>query len=71
MAKMKIYEIARSLQNKIPDIKSKDLVDLLQKNGFEAKGAQSSIEDAAIMFLMNHFNGKSSKKRKKRLRKLQ
>ena len=62
MAKMKIYEIARSLQNKIPDIKSKDLVDLLQKNGFEAKGAQSSIEDAAIMFLMNHFNGKSSKK---------
>lgn len=55
MAKMKIYEIARSLQEKFPDVKSKDLVELLQANGFEAKGAQSSIEDAAIGFVLKHF----------------
>lgn len=55
MAKMKIYEIARSLQEKFPDVKSRDLVELLQANGFEAKGAQSSIEDAAIGFVLKHF----------------
>lgn len=65
MAKMKIYEIARSLQEKYPDIKSKDLVELLQANGFEAKGAQSSIEDAAIGFLLKHFAGKPAAKPKK------
>ena len=47
MAKMKIYEIARSMQEKLPDIKSKDLVRFLQENGFEAKSAQSTIEDDA------------------------
>lgn len=55
MAKMKIYEIARSLQEKFPEVKSRDLVELLQANGFEAKGAQSSIEDAAIGFVLKHF----------------
>ncbi|MCH5267428.1 MAG: translation initiation factor IF-2 [Lachnospiraceae bacterium] len=64
MAKMKIYEIARSLQERYPDIKSKDLVQLLQENGFEAKGAQSSIEDAAIGFLLNHFHGKPAAPKK-------
>ncbi len=64
MAKMKIYEIARSLQEKFPDVKSKDLVELLQANGFEAKGAQSSIEDAAIGFLLKHFAGKAAAKPK-------
>lgn len=64
MAKMKIYEIARSLQEKFPDVKSKDLVELLQANGFEAKGAQSSIEDAAIGFLLKHFAGKAATKPK-------
>ena len=34
MAKMKIYDIARSLQEKFPDLKSKDLIELLNKNGF-------------------------------------
>ncbi len=55
MAKMKIYEIARSLQERFPEVKSRDLVELLQANGFEAKGAQSSIEDAAIGFVLKHF----------------
>ena len=31
MAKMKIYEFARSLQERYPDIKGKDLVKLLTK----------------------------------------
>ncbi len=61
MAKMKIYEIARSLQERFPDIKSKDLITLLQENGFEAKSAQSSIEDAAIGFLLKHFNNPAKK----------
>ncbi len=61
MAKMKIYEIARSLQEKFPDIKSKDLIALLNENGFEAKSAQSSIEDAAIGFLLKHFSKPAKK----------
>ncbi len=56
MAKMRIYDIARSMQEKLPDIKSKDVVKLLQENGFEAKSAQSVIEDDAIGFLLKHFN---------------
>ena len=31
MAKMKIYEISRSLQVAFPDLKSKDLIKLLQE----------------------------------------
>ena len=52
MAKMKIYEIARSMQEKRADLKSKDVVKFLQENGFEAKSAQSTIEDNAIAFLL-------------------
>lgn len=65
MAKMKIYEISRSLQERFPDVKSKDLVELLKANGFEAKSAQSSIEDAAIGFLLKYFNSKAAAKPKK------
>ena len=61
MAKMKIYEIARSLQEKYPDLKSRDLIALLQQNGFEVKSAQSSIEDAAIGFLLKHFSSPKKK----------
>lgn len=61
MAKMKIYEIARSLQEKYPDLKSRDLIALLQENGFEVKSAQSSIEDAAIGFLLKHFSSPKKK----------
>lgn len=56
MSKMKIYEIARSMQEKSPDLKSKDVVKFLQENGFEAKSAQSTIEDDAIGFLLKNFN---------------
>lgn len=63
MAKMKIYDIARSLQEKFPDLKSKDLIELLNKNGFEAKSAQSSIEDAAIGFLLKYYQNLSAKKK--------
>ena len=65
MAKMKIYEIARSLQEKFPDLHSKDLISLLNENGFAVKSAQSSIEDDAIGFLLKHFNKKSAAAAKK------
>ena len=61
MAKMKIYEISRSLQGAVPDLKSKDLIKLLQENGFQVKSAQSSIEDDAISFLLNKFKGSAKK----------
>lgn len=62
MAKMKIYEIARSIQQQDKDIKSSDLVKLLNDNGFEVKGANSNIEDAAIAFLMKTFAAKAKSK---------
>ena len=61
MAKMKIYEISRSLQGAFPDLKSRDLIKLLQENGFQVKSAQSSIEDDAISFLLNKFKGSAKK----------
>ena len=60
MAKMKIYEIARSIQQQGKNIKSGDLVTLLNENGFEVKGANSNIEDEAIGFLMNYFKKKKA-----------
>ena len=60
MAKMKIYEIARSIQQQDKNIKSGDLVTLLNENGFEVKGAKSNIEDEAIGFLMNYFKKKKA-----------
>ena len=65
MAKMKIFEIARSLQSKNKEIKSGDLVKLLNDNGFEVKGANSNIEDAAIAFLLKTFNNKATETPKK------
>lgn len=56
MAKMKICDIARSLQEKYPNLKSKDLIKLLNENGYEAKAANSSIEDEAIGFLLKQFS---------------
>ena len=66
MAKMRIYDIARSMQEKLPDIKSKDLVRFLQENGFEAKSAQSTIEDDAIGFLLKNFSQLAAQKKESR-----
>nr|MBP3598288.1 translation initiation factor IF-2 [Eubacterium sp.] len=65
MAKMKIYEIARSLQSKNKEIKSGDLVQLLNDNGFDVKGANSNIEDDAIAFLLKTFNNPNAQPLKK------
>lgn len=54
MAKMKIYEIVSSMQRQFPDLQNKDVVTLLQENGFDVKGSQSVIEDDAIGFLLKH-----------------
>ena len=43
MAKMRIYDIASSLQGKFPDLKGKDIVKILQENGFQVKSVQNSI----------------------------
>ncbi len=56
MAKMKIFEIARSIQAKNKEIKSGDLVKLLNENGFDVKGANSNIEDKEIAFLLKTFS---------------
>ena len=56
MAKMRIFEIARSIQAKNKEIKSGDLVRLLNENGFDVKGANSNIEDKEIAFLLQTFN---------------
>ena len=53
MAKMKIFEIARSMQHQDKNIKSGDLIKFLNDNGFDVKGPNSNIEDDAIAFLMN------------------
>ena len=68
MAKMKIFEIARSMQHQDKDIKSGDLVKFLNDNGFEVKGANSNIEDDAIAFLMKNFmkNKAASKQEEKK-----
>ena len=41
MAKMRIYEIARSMQQQNKNIKSADLVAFLNANGYEAKSGTS------------------------------
>ncbi len=61
MAKMKIYEITRSLEGRFPNIKSRDIINLLNENGFEVKSAQSNIEDLAIAFILNYFKNLSDK----------
>lgn len=63
MAKMKIFEIARSLQSTNKEIKSGDLVKLLNDNGFDVKGANSNIEDDAIAFLLKTFNNRAAAKK--------
>ncbi|MCR5690654.1 MAG: translation initiation factor IF-2 [Eubacterium sp.] len=58
MAKMKIYEIARSMKTQDKKIKSGDLVKFLNDNGFDVKGTNSNIEDDAIGFLMKAWKEK-------------
>ncbi|MDD6207843.1 MAG: translation initiation factor IF-2 [Clostridiales bacterium] len=56
MAKMRIYEIAKSL-----NMKSTDLVNTLNENGFSVKSPQSNIEDAAIAFILKKYSPKKEK----------
>ncbi|MFA9463755.1 MAG: translation initiation factor IF-2 N-terminal domain-containing protein, partial [Velocimicrobium sp.] len=61
MAKMKIYEIAKSL-----NIKSTDMVKMLNDNGFEVKSHNSNIEDNAIAFLLKSYAPKTEEKQQKK-----
>ena len=65
MAKMKIYEIVSSRKRQFPNLQNKDVVTLLQENGFEVKGSQSVIEDDAIGFLLKHAKEHLSDSKKK------
>ena len=60
MAKMRIHEIAKSL-----NIKSGELVKILNDNGFEVKSHNSNIEDDAISFILKHFSPKKEEMQKK------
>ena len=48
MAKMRVYELSKEL-----DIPSKEILEILAKNGIEVKAASSNIEDDAIAIVRN------------------
>ena len=54
--KMKVYEIAKSLNRP-----SKDLIKALNENGFEVKSHNSNIEDEAIAFILKNFKPEPEK----------
>ena len=54
MAKIKVHELAKEL-----GISSKDVINVLQEKGIEAKAAQSSIEEDAVKMVKDAF-GKGS-----------
>ena len=58
MAKTKIFELAKEL-----GIQSRDIITFLQKEGVEAKAAQSSIEDEAVRTVRKHFGKSEGEKR--------
>ncbi|HIY60651.1 MAG TPA: translation initiation factor IF-2 [Candidatus Eisenbergiella pullistercoris] len=58
MAKTKIFELAKEL-----GIQSRDIITFLQKEGVEAKAAQSSIEDEAVRKVRKHFGKSEGEKR--------
>ena len=55
--KMKVYEIAKSLNRT-----SKELIKALNENGFEVKSHNSNIEDEAIAFVLKTFKPLEEKK---------
>ena len=52
MAKIKVHELAKELA-----MQSKDIVSFLQKQGIEAKAAQSSIDEEAAGLVRRTFAG--------------
>ena len=61
MAKMKIFEIARSIQQQDKNIKSGDLVTLLNENGFEVEGREEAGREKSF------FTETSAAKEKRQL----
>ena len=59
--KMKVYEIAKSLNRP-----SKDLIKALNDNGFEVKSHNSNIEDDAIAFILKNFKPQSERKKEEK-----
>src|SRR5436190_19013039 len=50
---MRIYELAQQ-----KNISSKNVIELLQKNGFDVKSHMSVLSDQALSFLEKNFNKK-------------
>ena len=55
MAKMKIYELAKSLNKS-----NRDIIQFLNDKGIEVKSHMNSIEDNQVNLVTNHFGGKTS-----------
>ena len=58
MAKTKIFELAKEL-----GLQSRDIITFLQKEGVEAKAAQSSIEEETVQRVRKHFGKSEGEKR--------
>ena len=50
MAKMKIFEIARSMQHQDKNIKSGDLIKFLNDNGFDVKVLTATSKMMPLLF---------------------
>lgn len=53
MGKIRVYELAKSL-----DKDSKELIEILKKNGIEVKNHMSSVSEEDAQKVRNHFAGK-------------
>ena len=51
MAKMRVHELAKEL-----DIKSQDVIDVLNDTEYAVKSAQSGVDDAAQELVRNKFS---------------
>jgi translation initiation factor IF-2 len=56
MAKMRVHELAKEL-----DIKSQDIIDVLEKTDYPVKSASSGINDAAQAIVRGRFSSKAAK----------
>lgn len=62
MAKMKIYELAKSL-----DVSSKDIIQFLKEKGIEAKSHMSGVEEKEITLVKQRYEGNNSSQAPKKV----
>ena len=59
MAKFKVYELAKEIDESGKKVSGKDVLAFLQEKGIEVKAVQSSVDDATAEMVRKHFGGKS------------